>query len=510
MNPAHNSAPLFAFADADDYQRLRDLLAEAGFLDESVLDAIGVSDLPSLESDHPLLLDRTAGGSVLHTLIRLFLMEMPVEADTFVQAIQPMSADSWLQAGLVRRHGHQVAATVKLLPFRNLILAFDLPALLQTPQRSQYVMGIGGSTITLSQLTIRSHSRHTLDLGCGCGVHAFLAAPHSSRVAAVDLNPRAVQLAAFNARLNNISNIDCLQGDFFGPVAERKFDLIISNPPFVISPETRFIYRDGGMEADSVSRGIAREAPGYLQEGGFCQILCNWAQKDGSDWQQQLAQWFVGTGCDVWVMRSESLSPAAYASKWIRHTEFSDEETEFSQRFHQWLDYYERLGIESFGAGLITMRRRASGPNWFRADESPERMIGPCGEHIARGFALQDFLETMREDRALLACRLKYSPDLRLEQQFTPSEQGWQVTGSAIHLAKGLAFRGNSDTFMANLMIHCDGRKTLQELLPDMAAALKAEPAKLAPLVCRLIRQLVEQGFLLPASVNNEQSMPLT
>ena len=252
------------------------------------------------------------------------------------------------------------------------------------------------------------------------------------------------------------------------------------------------------MEADSVSRNIARQVPRFLEDGGFCQILCNWAEKDGSDWQQQLAQWFEGSNCDVWVMRSESLSPAAYASKWISHTEFSDEDTQFSKRFHHWLDYYERLGITSFGAGLITMRRRAKGPNWFYADESPEKMLGPCGDSITRGFALRDFLETVKDDRALLACRLKFSPDLLLEQQFTPSEQGWQITGSSIHLAKGLAFRGNSDTVMANLMIHCDGSKALQELLPDMAAALQADPAQLAPLVCQLIRTLVVQGFLLP------------
>ncbi|MFZ5770189.1 MAG: methyltransferase [Thermodesulfobacteriota bacterium] len=501
MMPAQDSDPLFAFTDPDDYQRLRDLLAAAGFLDESVLEAIGINDLPDLASDHPLLFDRTAGGSVLHTLIRLFLMEMPVEADTFARAIRPMTPESWLQAGLIHCHGSQMAAALKLLPFRHLILAFDLPALLQTPQRSQYVMGIGGSTITLSQLTIRRPCRQTLDLGCGCGVHAFLAAPHSSRVAAVDLNPRAVRLAAFNARLNSISNVDCLEGDFFGPVEERKFDLIISNPPFVISPESRFIYRDGGMEADSVCRRLAGEAPAFLTESGFCQILCNWAEKEG-DWRGQLAQWFNGSGCDVWVMRSESLSPAAYAAKWIRHTEFGDGESGFCQRFHHWLDYYERLGIVSFGAGLITMRRRTGDANWFRADDSPERMIGPCGADIERGFALRDFLEGVKDDAALLACRLRFSPDLRLEQQFTPSEQGWQVSGSTIQLARGLTFKGNSDTFMANLMIHCDGKRTLQELLPDMAAALKADPARLAPLVCQLIRKLVEQGFLLPAGLD--------
>jgi hypothetical protein len=168
-----------------------------------------------------------------------------------------------------------------------------------------------------------------------------------------------------------------------------------------------------------------------LHHGGFCQILCNWAQKGGSDWQQQMEEWFVGTGCDVWVMRSESLTPAAYASKWIRHTEFNDEETEFSQRFHQWLDYYDRLGIESFGAGLITMRRSEHGANWFHADESPDRMLGPCGDYLARGFELRDFLETVKDGRALLGCRLQYSPDMRLEQQFSPSAQGWKVTGSS-------------------------------------------------------------------------------
>jgi hypothetical protein len=56
---------------------------------------------------------------------------------------------------------------------------------------------------------------------------------------------------------------------------------------------------------------------------------------------------------------------------------------------------------------------------------------------------------------------------------------------------------------MANLMIHCDGKKTLQDLLPDMAAALGAAPAQITPFVCRLIRKLVEQGFLLPVGQYN-------
>lgn len=413
-----------------------------------------------------------------------------------------MTVDDWEQAGLIHCRDQEVVAAIKLLPFQNLVVAFDLTSIMQTPLRENYVMGIGSSTITLSNLTIRRHSRRTLDLGAGCGIHAFLAAPHSDRTIAVDINPRAVQLAKFNAKLNNIRNIECLQGDFFRPVSEQKFDLVVSNPPFVISPETRFIYRDGGLEADSVTRKIVRNVPHVLNEGGYCQILCNWAQTKEQDWGERLENWFEGSGCDAWVMRSESLSAATYASTWIKHTEFFDQETEFAQRFRRWMDYYEEHGIQSVGAGLITMRKSTGKASWFRADESPDKMLGPCGESILAGFELRDFLETVKDDKTFLDSRLRHSPDIRLEQQFDPAEQGWKTTSSFITLTKGFAYRGNSDPLIANLLIKCDGKTPLKNLITDMAASLGASPEQLAPTLCGLIRKLIEQGFLLPGHQN--------
>lgn len=500
MKHSEDTSRLFDFQDQDDFARLRDLLTRVGYMDSSVLDSIGINDLPAIKGNnhHPLLLERTSTGSPLHILVRLFLMEMPVEKSILEKAIKPMTVSAWEQAGLVDCRAKEVVAALKLLPFQNLVLAFDLNSIMQTPLRENYVMGIGGSTITLSNLTIRRQSRRTLDLGAGCGVHAFLAAPHSDHCVAVDINPRAVQLAQFNAKLNAISDIECLQGDFFEPVTDQQFDLVISNPPFVISPETRFIYRDGGMEADAVTRKIVREVPRFLHEGGFCQILCNWAEINGQDWQKGLESWFEGTGCDAWVMRSESPTAANYASKWIKHTEFFDQETEFAERFRKWMAYYEKLGIESVGGGLISMRKAEGKANWFHFDESPEKILGPCGESIAIGFELRDFLETVKDDNTLLDCRLRHSPDIRLEQQFEAADQGWKATASFISLAKGFVYKGNADLLIANLLIKCDGRKPLKELIPDMAASLGADPEQMTPILCPLIRKLIEQGFLLP------------
>ena len=47
-------------------------------------------------------------------------------------------------------------------------------------------------------------------------------------------------MARFNAQLNRIDNVECAEGNLFEPAGERQFDLIFSNPPFVVSPE------DGG------------------------------------------------------------------------------------------------------------------------------------------------------------------------------------------------------------------------------------------------------------------------
>jgi len=58
----------------------------------------------------------------------------------------------------------------------------------------------------------------------------------------------------------------CVEGDLFGPALGKSFDLVISNPPFVVSPERRYIYRDSDLEGDEICRKIVREAPRFLSE----------------------------------------------------------------------------------------------------------------------------------------------------------------------------------------------------------------------------------------------------
>lgn len=121
-----------------------------------------------------------------------------------------------------------------------------------------------------------------LDLCTGSGCLAILAAHTFPEAAidAVDLSPEALAVAQINVD-------DCLhkdrialyQGDLFGPLAGKKYDLIITNPPYVDAedmtdmpqeylhePHMALAAGDDGL--DLVNR-ILREAPDYLNEGGI-------------------------------------------------------------------------------------------------------------------------------------------------------------------------------------------------------------------------------------------------
>jgi SAM-dependent methyltransferase len=488
----------FSFRDAEDFQRFRSMFEAAGYTDGGVLNALGVKDVTSLRgSDVPLLLHRTNRGTTLDTLIRLFLIDVPTDLEAVRHAVEPFQPEMLVQAGLIEIEGTVATATVKVLPFRNLLVAFDSPRRLQSPLQQDYVMGIGSSSLTLANLTVRRHAAYTLDLGTGSGIQALLAAPHSDRVLAVDRNSRAVKLAAFNAALNGLSNIDCHEGDFFEPAQGKTFDLVVTNPPFVISPERRYIYRDSGMEGDGVCQKIVREVPRFLNEGGYCQILCNWVHLARQDWRERLAGWFEGSGCNVWVMRSETRDAATYASTWIQHTEKGEPER-FHERFETWMAYYEELGIEAVSAGVITMRRSSGHPNWYRAEDAPEKMLGPCGDSIIRGFELRDFLAGLNDDSGLLDARFKVSPEVRLERHSEPSPDGWLDVSIHLRLCRGLAYSGAVDPYVANLVVRCDGRRPLRDLLAEMAAALGRRPMEVAPAFCTVVRGIIERGFLLP------------
>ncbi len=121
-----------------------------------------------------------------------------------------------------------------------------------------------------------------LDLCTGSGVLAVAAArAHpGSRVVAVDISRRAVLAARLNARLNGVA-VKAIRGDLFAPVARARFDLIVSNPPYVPGPRSDLASGgpsrawEGGPDGRAILDRICARVSGHLKPGGAVLLVQN-------------------------------------------------------------------------------------------------------------------------------------------------------------------------------------------------------------------------------------------
>lgn len=484
----------------DVVRQTREILDRANYEEDSILDRLGAFNDTAMRitaKERPRALRRTAGGDRLDTLLRLFQLGTEVEIDALRRAIEPLSPEDWADLGLIKLQGNVASARVSLSTHDGTIMVIDAPweAGLIPPD---YVLGLTRSAVTLYQATIRQPVERTLDLGTGCGFLGLRAAAHSGEVVATDLNARAVNMARFNAQLNGIETFTARTGSLFEPVAGEKFGYIVSNPPFVISPETEQIYRTSGLEGDGFCHSLARQCGDYLAEGGFAQFLCNWAITRGQSWTDRVRQWLEDLPCDAWVLRSVTLPVDQYATNWLADSGLPTVD-DYYREFDIWMNYYASREIEAVGMGMITLRKRASGPYWLRMEDAPSPS-GDVGESILVGFQIQDFLQQLPHEQALLEMKLAVNPEARIEQRLAPTKTGWNVVDAKVLHNRGLVYIGDVDEAAFRLLTLCRGERPLAAIIVDLANANQVDPQSLAADIVPVVREMIAQQFLLPAA----------
>jgi predicted RNA methylase len=496
----HDGAVRF-FAGPDDVRRARQALDLAGYTLAAVTERLGSHVFAHLSAGEIApLVHATRGGDRLDVLARVFLIGEPVPVEAARRALAPLPPEQWAAGGVVAIDGDLLRGRIVIRPLgdpADRLVAHDRPG----PSGSvaaDHVLGVSASTAALAGATIRRPIDGAFDLGTGCGVQAVHAAAHSGRVVASDVNPRAIALATLTVELNGLDQVSVRLGDRFDPAAGERFDLIVSNPPYVISPLRRYLFRDSGLPVDEVCRSIVQAAPAHLTVGGHCQLLASWAHIAGEDWRQRLERWFADTGCDAYVLEREALEPAAHAASWLRQTEQAGS---WRDDFDEWMRYSEAHRIEAVGFGLITMRKRDGGPSWFRAEEAPQDVVMPCGDHLGAVFELADFLHGIDDDR-LLATSFAVAPDVVLDERSAHAEDRWQVVERRLRQTAGLCHSGEVDPGVAAIVIACDGGRPLGDVLAAVAAEAEVGIADVRAAALPIIRRLVEQAFLLPAAVD--------
>jgi methylase of polypeptide subunit release factors len=478
-------------------RQLREFFTESGYTHEQFVRNPLLRDLPSSRLGNlPTLLANTDEPTPLNILLRWFFLGEPQDHGRVAGQVPAAVIRELLETGLLVQEESRLIPAAMLNPCETSLFAADPARMLESADSSGLVLWPNPSTRLLQMFTIRRPFGETLDLGAGCGILAVLAAGHSGHVVATDLNPRTSEFIAFNAWLNEVSNVEWLTGDTFGPVEGRTFDLIFSNPPFFVTPSGDQIFCESRFELDGFCRELVRAAPAYLNEGGYLQITLEWVELKGQAWQDRLMEWLKDSGCDVWALRCYARSAADYASERIgRMMPYSPESVQ--QRHDDWMKYYRARNVEEIHGGILAMRKR-TGANWVRIEEAPGLDFSePFGHAIDELFANQDRLETDRSIAQMLAWRPRVAPDARIDQQLHWSAGQWKPLSTQIKRSVGLPSSLAMDPQVMEFLRRCDGTRTLSELAQDLAAAVKVNLEQVRQDSCAIIRKLAERRLVL-------------
>jgi methylase of polypeptide subunit release factors len=202
---------------------------------------------------------------------RLFAYRDGVDEARVRELLGAELTDALRSAGALRRVDDQLRASLRLMPFAGLLLGSD-----EVDARFDPVMGPGATTFELWRAIEIVDAPRVLDIGCGAGSLALAAARAGGReVVGVDLDPRAIAYARFNAKLNGIVNARFEVGDLTAPVAGQRFDLIVSQPPFVTQPPSVMAttYLHGGRRGDELALRMLSELASVLADRGRALVL---------------------------------------------------------------------------------------------------------------------------------------------------------------------------------------------------------------------------------------------
>jgi SAM-dependent methyltransferase len=420
-------------------------------------------------------------------LLRLFLLGVPVERTRLDELVDEGLRAALARTALLVEDGDLVHGAARIVPHDELLIASDQAGGVE--EHADHVPGVHRPSVALAHLTVRGEGERALDVGTGNGIQAILLAAHAERVVATDVNPRALAYADFNAALNGVGNVELREGSFFEPTAGERFDLVVANPPYVVSPERALLFRDSGMAGDAVSEHVVRAAPQALAPGAFASLLIAWAL-DSDDPARRPREWLSGSGCDAVLLHTSTDDPIETATVWNR--DLLDRPDAYAAALDRWLAYYRELGIEQLGYACLVLRKRTDARDGtLVARQLPQAALRPAGRHVRALFETRDRVDEIDARGTLLDRRLRVVEDAVVSQDVRFADGRWHHEAVTLRLERGLPFSAELDPPTARLVRALNGTRTLRDALAGATDDAEARQAGL-----RVAREMLEVGFL--------------
>lgn len=391
--------------------------------------------------------DGDVAGYKVAVLTALFMLGEPVSAAALETALPRTGVAGALAIGLVvptqSASGEQrYAPAVDLRPHEaedahgsvRWWVASDLGELVTGQALApDHVLGIGRAGLTLAALTPRKPVETALDLGVGCGIQTLYLLRHVRQVVATDISTRALEFTAFNVALAGVDSarVQLRQGNLLEPVAGQRFDLIVSNPPFVITPPSvrqaglpLMEYRDAG---GPILPALVRGLEDHLNPDGVAVMLGNWEHREGTSWRTSVNQW-IGKSLDAWIIQREVQDPVEYAAMWLRDGGLTPERSgvAFENALAAWQEDFDSRQVSGVGMGYLVFHAPSVAATsavvepWRVLEEVPTSGQGALGEHVAQVIAAHEALRGL-DDAQVAALKLRTVSGLSKEEALTPT-----------------------------------------------------------------------------------------
>lgn len=386
--------------------------------------------------------DSDVAGYKVAVLTALFMLGEPVSAAALETALPRTGVAGALAIGLVvptqSASGEQrYAPAVDLRPHEaedahgsvRWWVASDLGELVTGQALApDHVLGIGRAGLTLAALTPRKPVETALDLGVGCGIQTLYLLRHVRQVVATDISTRALEFTAFNVALAGVDSarVQLRQGNLLEPVAGQRFDLIVSNPPFVITPPSvrqaglpLMEYRDAG---GPILPALVRGLEDHLNPDGVAVMLGNWEHREGTSWRTSVNQW-IGKSLDAWIIQREVQDPVEYAAMWLRDGGLTPERSgvAFENALAAWQEDFDSRQVSGVGMGYLVFHAPVGVVEpWRVLEEVPTSGQGALGEHVAQVIAAHETLRGL-DDAQVAALKLRTASGLSKEEALTPT-----------------------------------------------------------------------------------------
>jgi len=474
---------------------LGEALRSVGFSEDELSELLGDDAFPGERGDVPVS-ERRLPDTALGTVVRALFLQLPTSTDEAVRALGRPAVDALEETG-VADVTDEVVANLRILPIGSLLVASDDFPSDDEDNPPDYVVAYSPTSQLLASLTPRRRVGRALDVGTGSGVQALLSARHARHVVATDVNERALAYTELNAALNGFDNIECRRGSLFEPAGGEAFDLITCNAPYVVSPESRWAYRDAGFEADEVSERVVRGAAEHLTQDGFATLLISWIAHDEEEPDERPLAWTEAIDCDSWILPIWGADALGHAATWNDH--LMDDRARLRSALDRWTDYLERLGVRWVSEGAVLLHRRPGRSFSARVDEVDDEDVDDAGDQVERAFANRARLAELKRSTDLLELPLTVSAPVLLQHELEPRRGRTAVVAAALELDAGTHARVEGSPRALEIVAALDGSATLGDRVQASAERLDLSDSEVPQLrreVLDVCRELLELGVL--------------